>query len=180
MGHVAGSGGTTNSGFSGFTLNGDSKLTGNGLVLVPDRNSSAGSAFLSTALPVSANTRMTAAFSFQVGGRQRADGLTFVLQNDVDGARADAWSDALIDAGALAVDASDPHAGTDAESPLYAEPGEPPGEGWPIARLEALVDASADTTALLASAAASLGEPAPAVMGNSATPARGGEHRRAR
>lgn len=85
------------------------------------------------------------------------------LRFDVDGARADAWSDALIDAGALAVDASDPHAGTDAESPLYAEPGEPPGEGWPIARLEALVDASADTTTLLASAAAALGEPAPAV-----------------
>ena len=48
------------------------------------------------------------------------------LRFDAAAAHADAWSDALLEAGALSVDLSDPGAGTDAETPLYGEPGEIP------------------------------------------------------
>jgi ribosomal protein L11 methyltransferase len=44
----------------------------------------------------------------------------------------------LLDAGALAVDASDPAAGTPDESPIYAEPGEAGAARWTTARLSAL------------------------------------------
>ena len=44
--------------------------------------------------------------------------LTF----DAAGIDADRWSDALIDAGALSVDVSDPAAGTPHEQAVYAEP----------------------------------------------------------
>ena len=48
------------------------------------------------------------------------------LRFDAAAAHADTWSDALLDQGALSVDLSDPGAGTDAETPLYGEPGEIP------------------------------------------------------
>ena len=47
------------------------------------------------------------------------------LRFDAPAAEADAWSDALLDAGALSVDVSDPAAGTADETPQYGEPGEP-------------------------------------------------------
>ncbi len=71
------------------------------------------------------------------------------LRFDVDAAVADAWSDALLDAGALAVDVSDPAAGTPAETPIYAEPGEPGLAAWQVARIAALCEEAADTDALL-------------------------------
>ncbi len=57
---------------------------------------------------------------------------------DAPAAEADAWSDALLAAGALSVDISDPAAGTPEETPQYGEPGEPGEHLWPISRLAAL------------------------------------------
>lgn len=83
------------------------------------------------------------------------------LEIDVPGPAADAWSDALLAAGALSVDTRDPFAGTDAEQPLYAEPGTPvPGE-WALARLTALFDGDVDARGALAAAASSLAVAAP-------------------
>jgi len=75
------------------------------------------------------------------------------LRFDVDAADGDAWSDALLEAGALSVDAADPHAGTADEAPVFDEHigGEP--QWWPVSRLTALVAADVDATALLARAA---------------------------
>ena len=83
--------------------------------------------------------------------------LTF----DADAEAADAWADALLDAGALSVDVSDPAAGTPDEAPLYGEPGEPFAGRWPQNRLGALFAATGDPDAALAAAAAALGCPAP-------------------
>ena len=71
------------------------------------------------------------------------------LRFDVDAARAEAWSDALLEAGALAVDVSDPAAGTAAETPIYAEPGEPGTMLWKVARLAALCAGGTDADGLL-------------------------------
>jgi ribosomal protein L11 methyltransferase len=81
---------------------------------------------------------------------------------DADGADAETWADALLDAGALSVDVADPRAGTDAESPLFAEPGEAPGGVWAIARLTALFAAAVDAGEALAAAAARLARAVPA------------------
>jgi ribosomal protein L11 methyltransferase len=59
------------------------------------------------------------------------------LRFDTDAAAAEAWSDALLAAGALAVDIADPHAGTPQETPVYGEPGALTG-WWPVSRLTAL------------------------------------------
>lgn len=75
------------------------------------------------------------------------------LRFDVDAADGDAWSDALLEAGALSVDAADPRAGTADEAPVFDErvDGEP--QWWSISRLTALLAADVDATALLARAA---------------------------
>jgi ribosomal protein L11 methyltransferase len=78
--------------------------------------------------------------------------LTF----DADAEAADAWADALLAAGALSVDVSDPAAGTPDEAPLYGEPGEPFAGRWPLNRLTALFAAADDPDAALAVAAAAL------------------------
>jgi len=75
---------------------------------------------------------------------------------DAPAADAEAWSDALLTAGALSVDISDPAAGTPDETPQYGEPGEPgePGEHlWPISRLAALFAPDTDSFAALRAAA---------------------------
>ena len=79
------------------------------------------------------------------------------LRFDVDAAAADAWSDALLDAGALSVDIADKAAGTTAETALYGEPGVAPGAGWALARLTALFPAAADALIALAKAGDQLG-----------------------
>ena len=79
------------------------------------------------------------------------------LRFDVDAAHADAWSDALAENGALAVDISDPAAGTAAETPVYAEPGDPGATVWPVARITALFAAATDVGARLRHGAAQLG-----------------------
>jgi ribosomal protein L11 methyltransferase len=84
------------------------------------------------------------------------------LRFDAGGADAEAWSDALLETGALSVDVGDPRAGTAAELPLYAEPGEPAGALWAVARLTALFPAGADAADAIASVARRLGCAVPA------------------
>ncbi|HUH94089.1 MAG TPA: 50S ribosomal protein L11 methyltransferase [Casimicrobiaceae bacterium] len=71
---------------------------------------------------------------------------------------ADPWSDALLAAGAVAVDAADAYAGTTKEAPAYGEPATAP---WPVVRLTALFDPEAPWKSMLRSAAASVSEPLP-------------------
>ena len=67
---------------------------------------------------------------------------------------AEALSDALIDAGALSVSVEDADLGTEAEQPLFGEPGmEPAQAAWEHSRVVALTEADADHAALLAAAA---------------------------
>ena len=93
---------------------------------------------------------------------QLATPFTYIaLHFDTTAADADAWSDALLAAGALSVDVADPAAGTDAETPLYGEPGEPSDGRWPVNRLTTLFAAGTDTDAVLAAAAEDLGQAVP-------------------
>lgn len=85
----------------------------------------------------------------------------------VDGARVDAFADALVAAGALAVsveDADDAHGGP--QQALYGEPGgEPACNGWPTSRLIVLIYASTDCARLVDAAAAGLFETPPPIVG---------------
>ena len=83
------------------------------------------------------------------------------LRFDIDASAADAWSDALLDAGALSVDISDPNAGTAAEQALYGEPGTASEARWSTARLIALFAGRHDATRALSKAGADLGRVAP-------------------
>jgi ribosomal protein L11 methyltransferase len=80
--------------------------------------------------------------------------LEFVL----DAAEAEAFGDALMGEGALSVSLEDAAAGTDAERPLFGEPGTLPArEAWGRSVLRALVEPEADLTALVAAAAGEAG-----------------------
>jgi ribosomal protein L11 methyltransferase len=68
---------------------------------------------------------------------------------------ADDWTDALLEAGALSVDAADARAGTSDETEVYGEP-DVPSAVWPVTRLTALFEADADVAAAMASAGAAL------------------------
>jgi ribosomal protein L11 methyltransferase len=83
------------------------------------------------------------------------------LRFDATAADADAWADALLDAGALSVDVADPLAGTPEETPLFGEPGAPATTLWRLSRLTALLPADADAAAVLRAAGAALGRPLP-------------------
>ncbi len=76
--------------------------------------------------------------------------LALIFEADADGA--EAWSDALLEAGALAVDITDAVAGTAAESPLFGEPGAAgtAGFAWPRNRVMALFPEGAPATRILA------------------------------
>ena len=80
---------------------------------------------------------------------------------DAPAAQAEAWSDALLDAGALSVDVSDPFAGTPDEAPIYGEPGMPAAESWATSRVVALFAADADWRAPFADVAEALALPLP-------------------
>ncbi len=67
----------------------------------------------------------------------------------VDEAAVEELSDALLAAGALAVDVQDAAAGTAAESPIFAEPGEAPATGWHANRISALFAMGADLQAVI-------------------------------
>jgi ribosomal protein L11 methyltransferase len=69
----------------------------------------------------------------------------------------DALSDALLEAGAVAVDVQDAAAGTPAERPIFAEPGEAPASGWALNRVSALFETAAEVNRLLAQALAASG-----------------------
>jgi ribosomal protein L11 methyltransferase len=84
------------------------------------------------------------------------------LRFDAADREAELWSDALLEAGALSVDVSDPGAGTPAETPQYGEPGEPVVTLWPVSRIVALFGPDADPDASLRLAAAATAMPAPA------------------
>ncbi len=82
----------------------------------------------------------------------------------VDGAIADALSDALLDAGALSVVVEDADAGKVVESPLYGEPGlEPLEPSWPKNRVIFAIDEGASAERLLAAAAAAIGATVPPI-----------------
>ncbi|THF61921.1 50S ribosomal protein L11 methyltransferase [Pseudothauera nasutitermitis] len=81
--------------------------------------------------------------------------LSVILQ--ADSARAEALSDALMDAGALSVGIEDADAGTEAEKPQFGEPGHHPTQLWDHSRVVALFDAEADLASALAAAASAAG-----------------------
>ena len=73
-------------------------------------------------------------------------------------AHAESLSDALMEAGALSVSVEDADVGTDAEQPLFGEPGmEPKEAAWERSRVVALTEADADHAAIVAAAAAACG-----------------------
>src|SRR5471030_1492333 len=72
---------------------------------------------------------------------------------------AEAMSDALMEAGALSVSVEDADEGTDAEQPLFGEPGmEPKEAAWERSRVVALTDVDADQAAIVAAASAAIGQ----------------------
>ncbi|MBV8666453.1 MAG: 50S ribosomal protein L11 methyltransferase [Burkholderiaceae bacterium] len=72
---------------------------------------------------------------------------------DVARDHAEAFSDALMEAGALSVSVEDADFGTDAEQPLFGEPGmEPPEAAWERSRVVALTEAEADHAAIVSDA----------------------------
>jgi ribosomal protein L11 methyltransferase len=73
---------------------------------------------------------------------------------------AEILSDALMEAGALSVSVEDADEGTDAEQPLFGEPGmEPEEAAWEHSRIVALAEADIDHGALVRTAVASSGLP---------------------
>jgi ribosomal protein L11 methyltransferase len=78
------------------------------------------------------------------------------LRFDAPAATAEAWSDAMLAAGAASVDAADAHVGTGDETPRYGEPGDTGGL-WALCRLTALFAADADIEASVRRAATALG-----------------------
>jgi len=70
----------------------------------------------------------------------------------VPAAAADALSDALLAAGALAVDVSDADEGTPEERAIYGEPGEPAEGTWRAARLAVLYPAGTDAAGFVQAA----------------------------
>ena len=93
---------------------------------------------------------------------KRGGRITFIaLRFDATEADAEAWSDALLDAGALSVDVSDSLAGTADETPLYGEPGEAVAQRWHWSRVVALFAADADWRSALHEVAEELAHPVP-------------------
>lgn len=71
---------------------------------------------------------------------------------------AEALSDALMDTGVLSVTIEDADEGTDAEQPLFGEPGmEPDQAAWEHSRVVALIDTDTDHAALVAAAVEACG-----------------------
>jgi len=71
---------------------------------------------------------------------------------------AEAISDALMEAGALSVSVEDADLGTEAEQPLFGEPGMEPSEAaWDRSRVVALTESDADHAAIISIAAQAVG-----------------------
>jgi ribosomal protein L11 methyltransferase len=88
------------------------------------------------------------------------------LEFDANAADAERWADALLDAGALAVDTADRHVGSEREIARYGEPNSTTAptaaELWPVCRLSALFGQDADAGDALARVSAALGAAVPA------------------
>jgi ribosomal protein L11 methyltransferase len=85
------------------------------------------------------------------------------LELKVDATQVMALSDALLEEGALSVDVADAHAGTDAETPIFQEPGAEVDLSFASNRLLALFDATADLARILQRACEATGiSPVPA------------------
>ena len=67
-------------------------------------------------------------------------------------ASVDAFSDALLEAGAICVDITDARAGTPAERAMFGEPGESVAREWELSTVQALFAEHADVAALVAAA----------------------------
>lgn len=67
------------------------------------------------------------------------------ISGPVKGEAADAIADALLEAGALAVDVADLHAQSDAEQPIFGEPGMALDQRWADSRIAALFDSHVAT-----------------------------------
>ncbi|HPG61347.1 MAG TPA: 50S ribosomal protein L11 methyltransferase [Casimicrobium sp.] len=73
-------------------------------------------------------------------------GLTWLeISGPVKGAAADAIADALMESGALAVDVADLNAESDAEQPIFGEPGMALTQRWADSRIAALFDSDVPT-----------------------------------
>lgn len=82
----------------------------------------------------------------------------------VDAAAVEPLADALLREGALSVSVEDEAADTEAEAPLYGEPGLNPARvGWQHNRLFVLIDTATDADRIVAAAADGLLDPAPGV-----------------
>jgi len=79
------------------------------------------------------------------------------LTLELEDVAAEAFSDALIEAGAASVALEDAQAGTDAETPRYAEPSWGASSAWRRHRVSALIETDADPVAILGAAARASG-----------------------
>jgi len=77
----------------------------------------------------------------------------------VDARSVEALSEALLEAGAISVDVADAEAGSEAEQPLFAEPGEARAESWPLNCVTALFAEQADVASAVAAALRTAGLP---------------------
>ncbi len=76
----------------------------------------------------------------------------FAVSFEADPERIDLLTDALLEAGAAAVDVSDAAAGTSQETPIFGEPGATTARGWERSRVSALFPGNADLPQALACA----------------------------
>ena len=90
-----------------------------------------------------------------------SDPAFLALRFDVMAASADRWSDALLDAGALSVEAADPFAGTARESAIFGEPADAAPGFWRVTRLTVLCARDADANAIICTAAEALASAPP-------------------
>ncbi|WP_028456611.1 50S ribosomal protein L11 methyltransferase [Chitinilyticum litopenaei] len=81
------------------------------------------------------------------------------LRITTDSRHAEALSDALFDLGALSVSIEDAAAGTDAEKPIFGEPGEPVDQLWDHSVVVAHLDDGMDADLTVAAAAQAIGQP---------------------
>lgn len=76
---------------------------------------------------------------------------------DTDSAVAEQFADALMDAGCLSAAIEDALAGTEAEQPIFGEPGEPVEQMWKSSKIIALFEEHADLALMIAAAANATG-----------------------
>ncbi|MEP7208013.1 MAG: 50S ribosomal protein L11 methyltransferase [Casimicrobiaceae bacterium] len=84
------------------------------------------------------------------------------LRFDAAAPAAEAWSDALLEAGALSADLADPDLGTAREQAIYGEPGVDVPGAWPMTRVTALFADPGSVATAIAASATKLGAPFPA------------------